>query len=308
LVPIQQAPDSRITVIIPTLCEAVRVRALLRAIESIQHSSAKAVRVVVVVNGQRFDPDLLERLKQRRDIGVLQLAEGSQTLAQRAGRASVETEFFSFLDDDDEYLPGAIDDRLALLDAHPDAALAVSNGLICGRRGEAPLFTRMARVPHNPLMELFEENWLHNCNATFRTAMVPLRYFEDSHSMMEWTWLAFRLAMDGLRVVTSDALAFRYNDTPGSLSKTARFTHSRTTLYLRMLAMRPPPEVQETIRKRMCAAWHQVSLVELGAGNRSAALGAHWRSLTSHISGLRYLSFTRYLLRGRAATPAESTG
>jgi hypothetical protein len=48
--------------------------------------------------------------------------------------------------------------------------------------------------------------------------------------------------------------------------------------------------------------------VELAAGNRAAALQAHWRSLTSHVSGLRYLSFTRYLLRGRAATPVEAAG
>lgn len=292
------SPEVRLTVIIPTLCESKRAQTLLRAIDSIGASISEPVRIVVVVNGQRFDPGLVAKLRSDARVDVLQLEEGSATAAQRAGRASVTTEFFSFLDDDDEYLPGASDQRLQLMAAHSTAAVAVSAGWLCEDGVDSEMYTRMAYVARDPLAELFEENWLHNCNATFRTALVPVRYFEDPHRMMEWTWLAFRLAMDGLRVVASETPAFRYYDTPGSLSKSEIFTRSRTTLYPRMLAMNPPMAVQRVIRQRMSAAWHEVSKMELIAGRRWAALKAHLRSLTVDFSGLRYLSYSRYFVTG----------
>lgn len=293
-------PEARLTVIIPTLCEAKRAHSLLRAIDSIVASISEPVRILAVVNGQRFDRGLLARLRNDARLAVLQLDEGSATAAQRAGRASVRSEFFSFLDDDDEFLPGASDQRLALLGTHPEAALAVSGGWICEDGVDSPMYTRMAYVARDPLRELFEENWLHNCNATFRTSMVPVHYFENPHRMMEWTWLGFRLAMAGLSIVACETPAFRYHDTPNSLSKSENFTRSRTTLYPRMLAMQPPAAVQKVIRQRMSAAWHEVSKMELAAGRRGPALRAHLRSMTAHLSGLRYLSYSRYLVTGAA--------
>lgn len=117
-----------ITTIIPTLCEGVRRNALLRAIESVHQASEQATKILIVVNGQRFDQSLLNLLKSRNDIEVLQITEGSLTKAHLIGRKHVSTEYFSFLDDDDEYLVGALDIRLALFLNDCTLDVVVTNG------------------------------------------------------------------------------------------------------------------------------------------------------------------------------------
>ncbi|MDB5934852.1 MAG: hypothetical protein JWQ01_2196 [Massilia sp.] len=283
-----------ITTIIATLCDAFRRDFLLRAIESIHQASERPVRILIVVNGQRFDKDLLAVLKERSDVEVVQITEGSLTKAHIAGRRLVDTEFFSFLDDDDEYLPGALDVRVGLMGNDND--VVVTNGFACRAGQDRLMYTRMANVDAQPLNELFHENWLNSGNHLFRTASVSSRYFEDPHPYMEWTWLAYRLAFEGKKIVATEAPTFRINDTPGSLSKSATYVSSNISLYGRMLAMKPQQEIVGVVKRRLCNAWHDVSVFELSAGNRAKAVGAHIRSLTSHRSGLKFLPYTRHLL------------
>lgn len=286
----------RVTVIIPTLCESSRSVALLTAISSIRNATVFPIRILVVVNGQRFDRELLDSLIRRTDIEVLQIVEGSLPLAHLTGRKAVSTEFFSFLDDDDEFLPGAIDLRVRMLDDHPNADLAVTNGYIRRHGRDEVLYTRMRFVSQAPLRELFEENWLHNCNSLFRSASVPLAYFESPQKYMEWTWLGYRLALDGKRVVATEELSFRYNDTPSSLSKSALFLESRIEVYKRMLGTNPPPEIVPVIKKRMSSAWHQISNYQLKNGMRAEAIYSHLRSFACHPSGIRFIGYTRHVL------------
>jgi glycosyltransferase involved in cell wall biosynthesis len=286
----------KVTIIIPTLCETARRAQLLRAIASIHAASADPVTILVVVNGQRFEKDLVEQLRARDDVRVIQVAEGSQTNAQLVGRRAVETEFFAFLDDDDEYLPGALDLRVAMLTGNT-AALAVTNGYWCSKGVDHLLYSRMSKVAANPLIELFHENWLNNCNHLYRSAIVGVHYFESAPALFEWTWLGFRLTMDGQIVVASDAATFRVNDTPGSLSKSAKFVASRVDLYDRMLGEGPDRETAALIRRRKSSAWHEVSAAEIEAGRKREAMAAHLRSLSCHWSGLRYVAFSRHIFR-----------
>lgn len=287
----------RVTVIIPTLCEKSRSQALLRAIESIHNASEEKVRLLIVVNGQRFDPELLECLKGRDDLDVIQIAEGSLTAAHLIGRQAVSTEFFSFLDDDDEYMPMALDVRLSLFGNNPDLDVVVTNGFSCGGGGERLTYSRLSLIGDNPLYELFQENWLHNCNHLFRSASVPIGYFENPHPYMEWTWLGFRLAIDGKKILAVNVPTFKYNNTPGSLSKSTKFVASRIGLYQRMLGSPVKRDISNLIKKRLCSAWHDLSVAELQSGNRGAAFSAHIRCLMSHIDGMKYLSYTRYFWR-----------
>jgi hypothetical protein len=291
----------KITTIIPTLCEPARRVQLLSAIASIHASSTESVRILVIINGQRFDIDLVRQLRNRDDLEVIQISEGSQTRAHLAGRGAVDTEFFSFLDDDDEYLPGGLDVRLTLMQADPSAAVAVTNGYLCPSGAERLLYSRLRNVAGNPLFELFQQNWLHNCNHLFRTDDIHIGYFEDPHPYMEWTWLAFRLAMEGKSVATSDIPTFRYYDTPGSLSKSTMFLSSRVALYDRMLAANPPRKIADIIRRRTSSAWHDISVAELAMGESLKAMSAHKNSMTAHWSGLKFASFSRRLLGFKGA-------
>lgn len=272
---------------------------MLRAIASIHASSSQPVRVLVVVNGQRFDAALVEELRLREDVDLIQVAEGSQTLAQLIGRRAVTSEFFSFLDDDDEYLPGALDMRLSMLRANPHAAVAVTNGFWSnGVDEQIVLYGRMKQVNDRPLYELFQENWLNSCNHLFRTSAVPVAYFEKPYPFMEWTWIAFQLTMERKAVAASETPTFRINSTPGSLSKSSSFMMSRVVLYCRMLQAQPDKEIKSIIRRRLSTAWHEISEAECLSGNRRGALIAHLRSLIAHWSGIKYFPFSRRLIFG----------
>ena len=59
---------------------------------------------------------------------VERLEEASVAKAQQLGRRSSRTEFFCFLDDDDEYLPGAVSMRLNELRADSSVDVVVTNG------------------------------------------------------------------------------------------------------------------------------------------------------------------------------------
>jgi glycosyltransferase involved in cell wall biosynthesis len=285
-----------VTIIIPTLCEPARRAQLLRAISSIHAASVDPVSILVVVNGQRFEKSLVDGLRARDDVRVMQVAESSQTNAQLVGRKTVETDYFAFLDDDDEYLPGALDRRVAML-AGNSAAVAVTNGYWCSSGVDHLLYSRMSKVANDPLNELFHENWLNNCNHLYRSNIVGIHYFEAAPALFEWTWLAFRLTMDGKTIVADDAATFRVNDTPGSLSKSAKFMASRVDLYDRMLALGPERAIAALIRRRKSSAWHEVSAAEMEAGRRREAIAAHLRSLTCHWSGWRYAAYSRHIFR-----------
>lgn len=286
----------RMTVIIPTLCELARQQSLLAAIESVHRAASAPVTVLVVVNGNRFDMHLLAALRQREDVEVVQIEAASLTQAHIAGRARVASKYFAFLDDDDAFLPGALDTRAAIMEADDSVDLVVSGGYQCRQGSDRLTYSRLAKVNAAPLFELFQENWLSSCNSLFRATSIGQAFFEDPHAYMEWTWLAYRLIMAGKRVHAIDVPTFRCNDTPGSLSKSAVFIYSRVALYRRMLAMHPPAPIGGIIDRRMSAAWHEISVLELEGGSRARACYAHLRSLLAHRQGMGYLMYTRRLL------------
>ena len=285
----------RCTIIVPTLALRERASSLERAIRSIHAGSSKRSRILVVVNGNRFDPALLSTLRQRSDIDVMYVEMGSSPAAILAGRRQVETEFFGFLDDDDEYLPGAVDLRLRLLSEHPEASIAVTNGYRRKDGVDHRNLDDLVNVPSDPLAALLRQNWLTSCGALYRSADVPSGYFEDSPRHIHWTWLAFRLVEAGKRVVVADELAYRIHDTEGSASKSSTYLMTQVEVYNRMLAMSSRPDISRTLRRRLAAAWHQVSNHHLREGAVGKAWRAHLQSLR-YPSGLRYLTYSRKLV------------
>jgi glycosyltransferase involved in cell wall biosynthesis len=190
-------PPASVTTIIPTMATRERAPALRRAVESIRRSSTEAVEIIVVVNGARSDAELCEWLRSQPDVHFEYVAQPSAPNAVLRGRELVRTPFFSTLDDDDEYLDGALDIRLAAIESAPDVDVVVTNGYLHCAGTDARYYDDLAQVPHDPLASLFASNWLHNCNTLFRSATIGREYFADFHPFVEWTWLAFRLAMAG---------------------------------------------------------------------------------------------------------------
>ena len=291
--------NAMVSVIVPTI--AIKEKALLlrRAIESIRRSSASPVNIIAVVNGSRADPGICHWLASQPDIHHERLATPSSPLAVAHGRALVQTPFFSMLDDDDEYLPGGTDLKLAALTRNPDADIVVTSGFRQTNKADRPTMTSIEKVPRAPLSLLFESNWLSSCNALYRSASFPWAFFEDVHPYAEWTWLAFRLALADKQIVAMNQPTFRIHDTPGSLSKSEPYHHAYQALYQRMLDLQPPADVVRHIKTRMSSDWHDQSSRALSAGKRLDAMAFHLRSLMLP-GGLRYLAYTRRLMVARA--------
>lgn len=286
-----------VSVIIPTMASTARSSLLKRAVESIRNSSKYPVKIIVVVNGNRFDPAVCDWLKVQPDIEFEYVARPSAPGAVLRGREMVKTEFFSALDDDDEYLPDATDRKLAVLRAESEADLVVGNYFQHCEGRDVLRYSDLLGVSLKPLESLMSFNWLHNCNALFRSKSINLKYFTDYHPYGEWTFMAFRLALDGKKVAIFDHPVARcFEETPDSLSKSKEYFHAYLPLFERMLDLSPPISIIRMIQRKISATHHDASVLALQEGDRKLAFFHHWQSLRLS-GGLRYLGYTRHLFK-----------
>lgn len=286
-------PQPALSVIIPTLAERARSESLLRAISSIKDQQETETDVIIVVNGQRFDPALLAQLQSRTDIRVVTILTASLVAAIHEGRTKIKTPFFSFLDDDDEYLPKSLENRLRLIQSNADCVMAVSCGYrdIGGQRTASAYNLTKAQV--DPYGELAANNWMTSCGALFRSSLVPAETFVGIPPHHEWTFLAYKLLSLGPFCVL-DQPGYVIHDTPNSLSKTTAYATAHATVLREVLKLPLPTHAIHTVRERLSRAEHDLANSALGLGLRAQALKHHFRSLLLP-GGLRYLPFTRRL-------------
>jgi len=291
-------PDE-VTVIIPTMAEEKRHASLLRAIASVSDATNKPVRIVVVINGNRRSPDVENSLRNIGHVELLSLEVASLPLAHLAGRRAVKTRYFCFLDDDDEYLPGAIDARVGVLAGDESIDFVVTNGYRHLGGTDWPCLKDLDKVPAAPLAQLFRQNWLPSCGSLFRSDQIGAAYFEDGNAYVEWTWLAFQLCLAGEKVGVLDQPTFRIYDTQESASKTEAYLAAFDALYRKMLAKNPPRQIATLIKKRIGEEFHYKADSLRQEGLLLEAWKAHLKSLC-YPGGWRYLPFSRWLLpRGK---------
>jgi hypothetical protein len=286
-----------VTVLIPTMASRERSDMLKRAVQSVRNSTTGHISIIVIVNGQRFDVDVCTWLKSQSDIQFEYVERPSAPYALLHGRTLVRTEFFSTLDDDDEYVAGATDLKLAAMNISPGIDLVVGNYLQSFHGRRELRYPDMSGIPDDPLMTFFSFNWLSSGNALFRGSSVGEEYFKDPNPFAEWTLLAFRLCLNKKNVaVVSEPVFICHGDTPDSLSKSDAYLNSYVPLFDRMLELAPPRNVARLIRAKRGAGYHDASVIALQHGQRKKAWLNHLRSLFE-ISGWRYLTYTRHLLK-----------
>jgi hypothetical protein len=274
-----------------------RQAVLLRALDGVLIGQGDTVVPIVVVNGARFHPPLVEHLKARRDIRFLYREEPNPATAAEHGRMMVDTPFFSMLDDDDEVLSGAIPARLAPLLEHPHIDAVVTNGYVC-RDGQAcvdyPDFLELGR---EPLAALQFANWLRPCNALYRTATIATDYFRHVPQFLEQTYVAYRLAMER-KIHFLDKLTYRYHvGSPSSVSASERYLLGQPESIRAILTLDLPAPIKAGLRRKLCDSHHEICEHALQSGDRAAAWRHHLRSLASG-GGYRYLTYTRKLIAG----------
>ena len=285
-----------VSVIIPTMASSERAKLLLRAIGSIRASSLEPIRIIVVINGERFDLSVRDWLQSQPDVDIEWVLSASAPGAILRGRECVRTEFFSTLDDDDEYLPCTTERRILLLRANPEADVLISNAYIMSSGVDRLFYQNLPEVATDPLICLLRRNWLTSGNALFRTTAIGLPYFQGYHPYAEWTWLGFRLALDKKRIVILNEAVCRHHDTHNSLSKSHEYVRSYIPLFQRMLECSPHSAAARMIRRKISASYHDASVSALRAGLLREAWREHWNRVIQP-GGLRYLPYTRYLFK-----------
>lgn len=286
-----------IEVIIPTLCDTKRGPLLLRAIDSVVAQEGVHGLPVVALNGSRFDPAYLERLKQRSDIRLIQIPEPSLFLARRRAFESLRGDVFAILDDDDVFLPGALKRRLEALQANPGYDWVVTNGVFVAPDGEQPFIPDVEAARRDPFGTLLDHCWLCSAGNLFRRSAVAADIFDATRSM-DLTYIAFRLLAEGHKVLFLEDSTFRYFYYPDSTSKQDSYNLPAAEAIATMIALPLPGWVRRGLAAKYRRAMHDMASHYLGKGQIIKAWAAHLRSLAGMPEFFRYLVFTRKLLAG----------
>lgn len=283
-----------VTVIIPTTCELRRKEQLAQAIASIQQQKNVNAQILLVVNGQRFDPDMLAELRGRTDLKVEYREEGNLPKALVHGRRQVTTDYFCFLDDDDWLLEHSLDMRVQALERDASLDVAVTNGYNVFEQRREIRVRHTTDINTQPLLALIAGNWLASCGGLFRTSTIGAEYFEGLIKFYEWTLLAFRLCQER-KILFINEPTFAIRDTPGSLSKSSDFVLSDEALLRLMLAGNIPDEARQALRRKLTGTLHTISEHLLDQGHYWRAWEYHLKSLF-YPGGLVFLPYTRRLL------------
>jgi glycosyltransferase involved in cell wall biosynthesis len=300
------ASPPTITVIIATTCEARRWLSLRRAIESVLTQAGVSVQVLVVVNGQRFDPEHYEALQHMAGLRVAYNEEGNLPKALRTGRSLVSTAYFAFLDDDDEYLPGGLSARLTRLEADATLDFVATQGLRMIDGADKPFLPSTAAAHLDPLRALANYNWLASCGGLFRSRSVSLDCFDGRSRYLEWTLLAYKLAST-CRMAFIDTPTFRIHDSPGSLSKSPAYREGEIEVLKLVLGLELPGDVKSFVRVKLGKAHHGLSDFYRLQHRKSASWRHHLASLR-YSGGWRFIPYTRKILIDLQRVPPQGHG
>jgi glycosyltransferase involved in cell wall biosynthesis len=283
-----------VSVIIPTAAWTARGAALRRAIASVLAQEGVDLEVIVVVNGPDHDRDLLAKLRADPRLRVEFRAEASLPAAHRHGRRLVSKPYFSFIDDDDEFLPGALRTRATTMMEDDSIDVVATNGVWGGDAGGSHI-PHAAGVEDDALGALLRSNWLGSCGALFRTATVTEDFFDGRTRHYEWTMIAFRIALAGLRVRFLDVPTYRMNETENSLSRSDEYFMAAPGFLESLLEHPLQPRHRGQIHRKRLAALHYLAEYCCVRGNLGMAWRFHLRSMRGRY-GLKYAVFTRRLV------------
>lgn len=198
--------DQRVSVVIP-----VRDRAALlpEAIESVLGQTHPPDELLVVDDASVDDTPRVARAYGDR-VTVLTADGSGPAAARNVGLAAATGTFIGFLDSDDVWLPTTLATQLALLEAHPEAAVAWSRGQWRLLAGGTPL----GGQPDGAVERIVGVNSM----LFRRSALVALNGFDGSLRIGEDHDLVRRIRAAGLSIVEGEAVVAVYRRHAGNLT------------------------------------------------------------------------------------------
>jgi hypothetical protein len=252
--------------------------------------------VIVVLNGPDRDPGIERELRDNVRISLVVRDVRGLPAALAAGRALVRTPWFSTLDDDDLYLPGALQLRVRALEQRPDCAAAITNGYIRAGGCDTLHVKGEHRIHADPVRAMLDRNWCLPGSWMCRASMIGADLFDEMPSYLECTYLALRIA-SSYPVVWIDTPTVVYNvGSPLAESLSRADVLGQVGALQRIVELDLPNDVREAFRARIAGAYHAAADHERRAGALLEACRWHIASMLQR-SGWRYASFTRHLVR-----------
>ena len=288
------ATEPSIAVIVCTLAEARRRNAIFRALQSIRSQRCVNVIPIIVANGNRFDPSLLAELKARSDLRFSYIEQGSLPAAMQHGRAMVDTPFFCFLDDDDEYLPDGLHGRVVPMLANEEVDGVVGSGYrFDARTRSSSGWKGGPATSDEALRMLLTDNWLTSCSGLYRSGRVDTHFFADIPPYVEWTYLAYKLCTTR-KIEFVSLPGHLIHDSEASASKSRTYQTAQAAGLRQVLHLPMPSEIRMRLREKYGSALHVIADHYRRDGRFGTAWGFHLKSLMQP-GGLRYLPYTRKL-------------
>ncbi|MEW6254310.1 MAG: glycosyltransferase [Pseudomonadota bacterium] len=284
-------PAPRFSVVIPSRdCLAY----LPEAIASIRAQEVGPAEIIVIDDGSRDGTG--EWLAQAAAADPLLIPlrgpEKGVAAARNLGIARASCDLIAFLDADDQYLPGALSDRLPLMEAQGDITLTFADIMSVDPQGRLvgyqfdywPLFRaflskRAGLVPLGPdafAMLLAEMVCGTSAVLTRKSALTAVGGFDERYRISEDWDLWLKLAKCG-PVWCSTHRATRYLVRPGSTSR--NFAELART-------MRQVFEAHAQDAARIPQPWRGVALARVRLADAEAAMmaGHHGRALGWHLA------------------------
>ena len=284
-----------VTVVIRTTGEAKRIPLLRRSIPSVLSQTDVAVNLVLVVNGTSFDAEFFRRAEDDARISVFYIDKRDSAIATTVGRSLVSGSFFSFIDDDDEFLPNALRSRIAYLLEDPAVDCLATNGYYFTHGTRRNIFPDVRMFHDDYVLPLLcGKNWMASNGATFRTRTVGQQYFENVSQHCEWTLIAFRIALQR-RVRFVPDMTFNVYDTPGSSSKGASYVQGVAEMFALMLREEPPARYLPRIKREYTRSLHCACSYARMNGDWETAW-RYYRATLAHRAGWKYLPYAALLL------------
>lgn len=288
--------EAEVTVIIPTLCGTVRSNELLRAIASIKSQLDVVVDILVVVNGNKYDDELLKIIIGIQGVTVLLLEAAGIAGARYYGRKNVLTPYFSFLDDDDELYPYSIREQLLTFNSSDsNTGLVIADAYSVYNNCNFGWVATPEEIEQDPLSALLKSNWLIIQSALFKSSQVPVRLFDIKTRSNECTVLAFALSLANVKVRVNDKALSIIHDSAVSESKSEYFITKETDAIKCIMAMNLPGNIRAGLKYKLSSAFHNNSVYYLRRSLIFKSLASHFRSLFLP-GGMRYIAYTRHIL------------
>ena len=133
----------RVSVVIPTHNRAAQLEVAVQSVLASPLISSPGQVIVVDDDSHDLTPEVARRL----GVSYVTVACHSAARSRNAGWHRAATEYVSFLDDDDAWLPGNMQAQLAALDAHPRAGFAYGLAQCATEDGLEPLDSTFPALP-----------------------------------------------------------------------------------------------------------------------------------------------------------------